>query len=739
MAVISTCLLINKMKKTVVLLSALLGILPARGQTKISGNVFELIGGKEASIPGATVQWIPDGPSVFADADGKFELNVSDPNSGKMVVSFPGYVNDTIAKFTEPLRIQLKKPIGLSEVKITSNRDDIRVSTINPMNVESVTEHELLKAACCNLSEAFETNPSVNVAYKDAVTGVKEIQLLGLGGKYVQMLGENIPEMRGLGGIYGLTFIPGPWIESIQLTKGSGSVLYGSESTTGQINIEFKKPFEMTQPRFYLNLFTDENLGNEANIIWKKGMKKWSTMVLSHGRIMTHQVDRNGDGFMDVPGNKTINLYNRWKYSGSRKVEGQINLRFLADELEGGQMDDVVASRLYKTGVSTRRADVSGKLGFLFPEQPLRSIGNIVQFAYHDMNSFFGDRTYDARQTSFYYQSIYQDILWMSNHRYRTGVTYRYEKLTQEFAGLPDLEEEHIPGVFLEYTYSYLDKFTLIAGAREDWYGGGGVFIPRVNGKYNFTQDFIVRFSGGKSYRRPYLIADNLSVLASSRSIIIGEVSPERAWNYGMNTTIRFSLFGKETTLNADAYRTEFQSQVVVDTYSDSTTISFYNLDGESFSNSIQLTLNINLLDYMNLRLAYKNDDVKSTFNKTLQRVPLVAADRFLGNLSAETPNGHWKFNYTVAWEGRKKLQNVSYDQALQDNYSPSFAVMNVQLTKLFRRFELYGGAENLLDYRQKDPIIHPENPFGNSFDATNIWGPVAGRRIYAGIRYEIK
>ena len=738
MAVVSTYFLTNKMKKTVMVLSLLLGFHAARGQTKISGNVFELIKGKEASIPGATVQWIPDGPSAFTDAEGRFELSVRDTSGGKLIVSFPGYINDTVTGMTPPLRIQLKKPIGLSEVKITSNRDDIKVSTINPMNVESVTEQEILKAACCNLSEAFETNPSVNVAYKDAVTGVKEILLLGLGGKYVQMLGENIPEMRGLGGIYGLTFIPGPWIESIQLTKGSGSVLYGSESTTGQINIEFKKPYEMKQPRFYLNLFTDENLGNEANIIWKKGLKNWSTMILGHGKIMTSEVDRNGDGFMDVPGNKTINLYNRWKYSGKR-VEGQINLRFLADELEGGQMKDVAASRLYRTGVSTRRADVSGKLGIVFPEKPLRSIGNIVQFTYHDMNSFFGDRTYDASQTSFYLQSIYQDILWMSNHRYRTGVTYRYDRLTQEFAGLPGLEEEHIPGVFLEYTYSYLDKLTVIAGMREDLYDKGGVFIPRLNGKYNFTQDFIVRFSGGKSYRRPYIIADNLSVLASSRRIVIGEVSPERAWNYGLNTTIRFSLFGKETTLNADAYRTEFVSQVVVDTYSDSTTISFYNLDGESFSNSVQLTININLLDYLNLRLAYKNDDVKSTFNKTLQRVPLVAADRFLGNVSAETPNGHWKFSYTVAWEGRKKLQNLNFDQVVKDNYSPSFAVMNVQLTKLFRRFELYGGAENLFDYRQKDPIIHPENPFGNSFDATNIWGPVAGRRVYAGIRYEIK
>jgi outer membrane receptor for ferrienterochelin and colicins len=520
-------------------------------------------------------------------------------------------------------------------------------------------------------------------------------------------------------------------------------VVNGYESTTGQINVEYKKAFDEEQPRFFLNVFGDERGGAEANAIFKhKFGSKWNSMLMVHGRRMKNEVDRNDDGFMDIPDNTSINLYNRWNYHDNERLEGQINLKFLTDEINGGQTSDVVSSMLYKTNVSTKRAAVSGKLGFIFPEKPFKSIGNIVDVTYHDMKSSFGLKTYNAKETTFYLQSIYQNILWHTNHQYKAGITFRHDKLEQEFPGLPVNVEENIPGVFFEYTYNYLDKLTIVAGLREDlqpnkeW-----IFTPRLHGKYNFDESFIFRFSGGKSYRIPYLIADHISVLASSRAIEFREdINPERAWNNGINFTKRIEIPEHEITLSADLYRTDFIDQLVVDSYSDSTKISFYNLDGKSYSNSIQFTFNIELIELMNLRLAYKLDDVRSTFNGKLEKQPLTSTNKLLGTISYSTPDEHWKFDYTIVWDGKKKLQNVYFDPENNvEEYSPSFTVMNLQVTKVFKRFELYGGAENLLDYRQLHPIINPENPFGNSFDATNIWGPIQGRRIYAGIRYSIK
>ncbi len=732
------------MIQKIIFISALLFVKPVIAQQIIKGQVFEIVDSKEMSLPGATLLWVNSQQAVSSDKEGKFSLEISDQLPGKIVVSSIGFKTDTLEIATSDfIKVLLKKSINLKEVNVTAKKEDITISTINPINSETITENELLKAACCNISEAFETNPSVNVDYKDAVTGVKEIQLLGLGGIYVQMLNENIPDMHGLAGIYGLTFIPGPWIESIQLTKGSGSVLNGYESATGQINVELKKPNNKEIPRLFFNLFGEESGALEGNIILKQKVNsKLSTMLMLHGRRMKSEMDRNSDGFMDTPDNRSFNIYNRWQYHSSKKLEGQLSIKFLSDDINGGQTDKVSNFPIYKTYVNTKRAEVSGKVGLIYPENPAKSIGNIYQFTLHDMKSSFGLKKYNARESSIYLESIYQNVLGGLNHEYKMGLTFRYNRLEEEFPGLPKLVEENIPGVFLEYTYKYFDKMTIVAGLREDLQANKEwIFTPRIHGKYNFTEDFIFRASAGRSYRKPYLIADHLSVLASSREIIFSEkINPERAWNYGVNFTKRGMIAGHEFSLSADAYRTNFTEQLVVDAYSDSTRIQFYNLKGKSYSNSFQFTINSEIMEGLDLRLAYKIDDVKSTFNGKVEEQPLISRERALFTLSYKTSNEHWKFDFTTVWEGKKRLQNTfSSLESNSNKYSPDYATSNLQITKVFRKFELYGGSENLFDYRQLDPIIHPENPFGNSFDATNIWGPIQGRRVYAGLRMSIR
>lgn len=712
-------------------------------QQLVRGVVMEKTATGEKPIPGSVVYWPEAQSGVLTDSTGTFSIDISKPLPVTLTITCLGYQKDTVVvSSASPLKIILKKSIELREVEVGAKKESIAISTIDPMNVEKITQTELLRAACCNISEAFETNPSVNVDYKDAVTGIKEIQLLGLGGIYVQMLSENSPEMRGLAGIYGLTYIPGPWIESIQLTKGSGSVLNGYESTTGQINVEYKKPANEETPRFFLNLFGEGSGAVESNIHLKKTVNsKWATMLFLHGRYMNKESDRNGDLFMDVPNNKNLNVYNRWKYHSNKKLEGQIDLKYLKDDVSGGQIGDVPSASRYKTTVKTNRFEIGGKLGIVFPESPAKSFGNIFQLTHHDMKSDFGKKNYNAKESSFYYQGIYQNILWSNNQEFKLGVSFRHNQLEQNYPGLLEKEVENIPGVFLEYTYKYFDKITVVAGLREDFQDNKEwVFTPRLHAKYNFTEDLIFRISGGRSYRKPYLIADNLSVLASARSLVFGEnIDPERAWNYGANLTKRGFIGEREYSIGFDAYRTEFIDQLIVDTYSDTATISFYNLDGSSYSNSFQVTFNTEVVTGLNFRLGYKLEDVKSTFNGKLEEVPLRSKHRILGTASYSFNNEHWKFDFTAVHEGRKKLQNVfTVNENRNENYSPAFTLMNFQVTKVFKKFELYAGSENLADYTQKNPIIHPENPFGNSFDATNIWGPIEGRRLYIGMRLNI-
>ena len=146
------------------------------------------------------------------------------------------------------------------------------------MNEDMISSAELSRAACCNLGESFVTNPSVDVTYSDAATGAKQIKLLGLSGTYVQMMTENIPNYRGSAAPYGLGYVPGPWMQSIQVSKGSSSVKNGYEAITGQINVEFKKPQLPEADWFSANLFASSTNRYEANAdATVKLSKRWST------------------------------------------------------------------------------------------------------------------------------------------------------------------------------------------------------------------------------------------------------------------------------------------------------------------------------------------------------------------------------------------------------------------------------------------------------------------------------
>ena len=733
-------------KRIVVLFGMALIYINSSAQVLISGTVLEKES-KSSTIPLAVVRVLSTNQIAIADTSGKFSVEVIAEWPQQLIISSVGFSSDTLTiKDSNVLRVFLKKSIQLKEVEIIGKKESLGISTIQTINTEKITEVELLKAACCNLSEAFETNPVISVAYKDAVTGAKEIQLLGLSGIYSQLLTENIPNMQGIAGIFGLTFIPGPWMESIQLTKGSGSVLNGYESTTGLINVEFKKPLEKTTPRFYLNVFEDEHQSTEVNSFYKLKVKEnVSTMLLVHGRYMHQTEDNNLDGFSDIPANKQINLYNRWQIDLNKRLEMQIGLKYLIDQTDGGEInhtiDDLHNRQLYKTKVETKRAELYSKFGIVYPSRRQMSIGNIFQMTYHDMNSYFGLKKYDAREKTLSYQGIFQNYLFLLNHEYKIGVSYRYNEVNQSYNSIPSLLVENIPGVFLEYTYSHKDKFKLIAGVRDDYhFEDGWIVIPRLHVKYNFSENSIIRASAGSSYRRPYIYADHISTLATSRDLIVDEkINAERALNYGLNFTQKVVYRSRAMSLNIDLYRTEFSEQLIADMYSDRSSIHFYNLKGKSFSNSFQITYNIEIRKGFDLRLAYKMDDVKTTYNGQLSEVPLVTKERALMNMAYDFKRRHLKFDYTVVWEGRRRLQNIPNENGVVTKYSPNFFVMNIQITKEFKKISFYGGAENFLNFRQLDPIISASEPFSSNFDATNVWGPISGRRIYLGLRFSIK
>ncbi len=710
--------------------------------------------GKFNPIPFATISNLHSQEFSTTDSSGVFTIETEIP--ALLLVSYTGLEPDTVRlNSADHLTIILKSAVSgkLKEVVILAKNEKTRVSRFSTVNTLRLGAEELSKAACCNLSESFETSPSVDVSYSDAVTGFKQIQLLGLSGNYTQLLTENLPEIRGLSGSYGLTFIPGPWIESIHLTKGTGSVVNGYESIAGQINVEEKKPDDSEQ--LYVNLYAN-NMGRlEANINTAHKLNdRWSTALLTHMNGVTMKNDFNKDGFLDMPLGRQFNFINRWKYADHNGWIGQLAVKYLNDDRTGGQMDyDKKTHRLtterYGLGLQAEQFTLSGKLGYVFPRYKYKSLGLMLSASQYQNNAYYGITTYNGKQKNLYANFIYQSIIGNTNHKYRTGLSFSNENYTEDFNTQHFYRNEVIPGAFFEYTYTYPEKFTAIAGIRVDRHNLYGlVTTPRLHLKYDITPQTNLRFSAGSGFRVANILAENAGVFVSNRQLEILQptnthgfgLSPERAWNYGLNVVHHFTLRERKGSIAIDLYRTQFTTQTVADLDAHPQTIRFYNLSGKSYSNSLQAELNYELLKKFDVRLAYRWLDVQTTYGGRLLEKPFTAKHRAFINLAYETAD-KWKFDYTVQWISRKRLPATAANPAeyRMPDYSPSFFQMAAQVTKVFSPvFELYVGGENLTNYIQRYAIIDAQHPFGSYFDGSMTWGPVLGRMLYVGTRIRI-
>ena len=661
----------------------------------------------------------------------------------------------TIVTFSQ----ETPKTDTLKTVTVEGKRKGLKKSLSGTANTTLVTSKELLKAACCNLAESFETNPSIDVNFSDALTGTKQIKMLGLTSPYIMITEENIPSVRGASQAYGLSFTPGTWVESIQITKGAGSVVNGYESISGQINTELIKP--CNDIPFFLNFYGSTDSRYELNTHFNKKISdKWATSLFVHGNTRVGKNDMNDDMFLDNPLGKQINIANRWHYSNPETGwVSFMNLRYMNDEKQTGELHfdpdrDKLTTNHWGSEINTERLDFTSKIGYVFKDMPYQSIGFQNAFTSHNQQSYFGLNQYDIKQQSFYSNLIFNSIINNTMHKFATGLNFTYDKYA-EFVNLADVSRiDNSVGGFFEYTYDDTDKFSYILGGRLDYHNRLGVFFtPRLHVKYNPSEKSVIRFSAGRGKRAANIYAENQNLFASSRVFSfldtngkIYGLNPEIAWNYGVSFTQNFLLFGKSADVGFDFYRTDFQNQAVVDVMNSPQQVLFYDLKGNSFANSFQLDFNLEIIKHLNLRTAYKYYDISTDYLSGSFQRPLQAKHRFFGNIEYEThileKGKQWKFDYTFNWLGKQQLPYTASnpEQDRFPEFSPSFAVMNAQITRTFSStFEMYIGGENIGNYRQEKAILGADNPFGSNFDTSIIYAPIFGQMYYAGLRFKIK
>lgn len=707
--------------------------------------------GKTEVIIGATLRWQNAQRGTTTNEKGEFSISKESQNH-QLIVSSVGYKTDTLMVHSlDFLEVNLI-PINANLSEVVVKAEASAMDRMNPIHTEIITSKALAKAACCNLSESFETNASVSVSYADAVTGAKQIQLLGLSGNYIQTNVENIPAIRGLNSTFGLNYIPGTWISSIDVGKGAGSVISGYESMTGALNVELAKPD--VAEKLYLNTYFNSQGRGEINLsLANKINEKWSVGLLTHGSTLQTKLDKNKDGFLDLPLYTQYNAINRWKYQ-SDKMMASFGVKALYEDRLGGQVKfnpdtDRNTPNAYGFGSTTKRYEFFSKTAKLYQTKPYQGLGLIINGLYHDNQSYFGFKNYIGTQKSLYANLIYQNILGNTNHQYKTGISYLLDDYNEKYLDSTFKRTESVPGVFVEYTETIPEKLTLVVGGRVDFHNLYGTrFTPRIHAKYDITSDLHLRLSAGKGWRMPNAIAENFGMLVNSRQLVVPEIIRlEESWNFGASLSNDFYLFGKKGTIILDVYKTNFQNQLIVD-MENADLVRFYNLKGRSFSNSFQAEVNYAPSKRIETKLAYRLFDVKNDVltpagELTLLPKQFVNRERVLFNIAYALPYNKWKIDFTWQWNGRRRIPDTAeghvHSVTSPSVFAPAFSNINAQVTKAFLKWEMYVGGENLNNFTQSNPIIAANDPFGKNFDASMVWGPVIGRMVYVGMRYKIK
>ena len=718
----------------------------------IKGNVLD----NSHPLSGASIYWLGAAKGTTSDKNGMFEIQSLQAPERKLVISFIGYKSDTlIIKDENFLEVKLQNTKALKEVIVKSVRPGTYISSLNPIKTEVISKIELTKSACCDLSGCFETHGTVQAVTTNVVTNSKELRILGLSGIYNQVLIDGMPLIQGLSYTYGISSIPGTLVESISVSKGANSVLQGYESISGQINVDTKDP-DNTE-KLLLNVYTNNFMEKQLNANYAFKKNKWSNLIAFQTVQPANKFDGDQDTFLDVPLVTRYMLFNKWKYGDEKKWgwSSSIGIRYLNEQRIGGQTffdaeNDKGTTNAYGQTVDIQQPEFWTKTGYRYNDN--HKITLIASALHQDQNSYFGTTKYVASQTNVY-ANLQYELSYKEKHILKTGISYRQlaigenigftaNPLSRTYAG--DYKKlEKIPGVFAENTFNWNNnKLVWITGIRLDHHNEFGYnFTPRTLLKYDITEGSTIRASVGTGWRTVNLFSENNNLLASSRNIVfLEQLKPEKAVNYGLNYTQKFATKYAEGYVAVDFYRTQFQNQIFPDYDTDPTKALISNFTGTSVSNGFQVELFTKYFNLIEVKSAYNYLDVYYTMNGEKIVLPFNSTHKTLTTISYKPITNKWHVDLNMHWFGKQRLPNTSNEpiEFQRPDQSQPYTLFNAQFTKNWKKFEVYLGCENIFDFRQNQPIIGWQNPFGPYFDTSSVWGPTKGREVYIGIRFKI-
>ena len=762
-------------------------------QRTLTGRVLDV--NNEQPLVGATLYWKNTTAGATSTTDGRYSI--------KRVSGFETLVIDYLGY--DVLELEVGKDIHELEVRLTPSSVDIDEVLVegqqrgNYAKSSGITRQEqisfagLCKMACCSLAESFENSASVTVGYSDAISGARQIKMLGLAGTYTQILDENRPIMQGAGATYGLSYTPGMWLNSIQVSKGVASVTAGHEAITGQINLEHRKPTD--DERLFINLYFDSELRPEFNIssaIPLTPDKRLSTVIMAHGSMDSAVHDMNMDGFVDMPKANQINIANKWLWQNSGGVQLRWGWKFVNENRLGGKLNyrkdlyeqminDPIGSNTYGSKIHNRNFNAYAKLGIpigyerTFTGDPDDAVQNniamILDYDNYATDSYFGINEADIEEQTVRLNATYAHYF-TQRSSLNAGVSGYIRQMDNEYLQKNatshyqwDVEDDAIiaePGIFAEYTYNIEEKFSLVMGLRGDYamvdgnyyYNAKPEFLvtPRSHVKWNITPRTTLRASAGMGYRRQNLVTDNIWMMTTSRDIHIGNLTNdmEKAVTFGGSLSQTFNLAGDDqTTISFDYFRTQFFNTMVFDQETANNSILIYNTSEKSFTDNYQIDFNWTPFRGFDLFATFRYTNAMMTLEredgqKYLVERPLTS--RYKGLINIQYAVQRWVFDVTAQLNGPVRLPELNGDMEKAMNnptLSPVYPMYFAQVSYKMSNLTLYLGCENIANYMQgvdggTAPIVGGDNPFLPGFNSSQVWGPLMGRKVYFGLRLNI-
>lgn len=620
-------------------------------------------------------------------------------------------------------------------------------------------------------SKYFKTNPNPSLFESiGMINGIQpqlncnvcntgDIHINGMEGPYTMILIDGMPIVSALSTVYGLNGIPNSLVDRIEVVKGPASSLYGTEAMGGIINIITKDPQKAN--KFSADIYTTTWLENNIDLAYKaKISDKISSLLGVNYFLFDNKQDKNKDNFTDVTLQNRISIFNKWNFKRPENKTASLAARYVYEDRWGGEMqyDKRIhrgSNEVYGESVLTNRAEIIA----MYQLPTKEDIYTQFSYNYHQQNSFYGATSYQAKQNV-----IFGQIYWdkeFKNHSFLAGAAMRYTYYDDNTPGTLNNDgvtnqpmKSPLPGFFLQDEITLNSKNKLLIGYRLDYdKHHKDIHSPRFAYKYSPTKNHTFRTSFGTGFRVVNLFTEDHAALSGSRKIVIKtDLNPEKSYNGNLNYVYNDTFSFGHLNVDATAFYSHFTNKIVGDFETDQSAIIYDNLDGYAISKGISVNtdltfrfpLKINLgISYMKVYRKEKNEE------NEYEIIQQIHAPEWSGNytISYSFPK-KWSVDLTGNWYGKMRLPILPNDY--RPEFSPFYMLTNLQITKTFKKFEIYGGVKNIFNFIPKNPLMRPFDPFNNhvndptnnpnayTFDTAYNYAPLQGIRSFIGLRYTI-